>query len=657
MAEQKILTDYLNGMGRTKLKNIKFNDDFTTLALAEADASMVARATFCQVGGIIYYRQTAGQTLKAVIDEPTLTTTLTTLQNNVTNQITQSKAFTPFDASVGGATLPTGGKNGQGYYVTASGTVSGTVFTANDVFFAKQDNPTLISHFGDIVPIASLASAGIAGVVKIATTLAEYNAGITDSGLSVSAPVIASLIATINASLTAIINSKESEIAPATVTASGIVSAMGTYIGAIADRTKIVTTGLFKNLYDFTVAAIAVLATRVTGLETRNALKFSVELTDINGVITETFYAGLQAAVDYADSQTATNKRVIVRQDTRITTTIKLKSSIVIDFNYHDVYAVSDITLFDDALMVSTNGGIVELVGIKDLVVAVTDTTGSINSIMRMTGTGTNRRYRIHAENIYTAISIFRCGSVNTMGYATSLDIIVANVIDCYSTSGTVTSNYNDRYGAMAAHHSNRLFDLGLITIRIDCQVGKFTRCMGLINSTGSFSQSTETTNYLQMDCPIIKITSNYVASGLDLFVIIHAKTNLITLGVSLVKATGSGLWFMFKNTTIRSICFALDANQANYHALTDGLMNTHPTTPTGIPVANFMGACTLSSYQSKFYVNNTIGSSIEVRILGTLGSTMDINGTPVGGTLMVGNEFAIMPELGMRQTNGVGAI
>ena len=174
MAEQKIFSDYLNGMGKAKLKNIKFNDDFSTLALAEADASMVARATFCQVGGTIYYRQTAGQSLKAVIDEPTLTTTLTTLQNNVTNQITQSKAFTPFDASVGGATLPTGGKNGQGYYVTASGTVAGTVFTANDVFFAKQDSPTLISHFGDIVPIASLASAGIAGVVKIATTLAEY---------------------------------------------------------------------------------------------------------------------------------------------------------------------------------------------------------------------------------------------------------------------------------------------------------------------------------------------------------------------------------------------------------------------------------------------------------------------------------------------------
>lgn len=655
MAEQKILTDYLNGMGRTKLKNIKFNDDFTTLALAEADASMVARATFCQVGGIIYYRQTAGQALKAVIDEPTLTATLGTLQTNISNQIAQSKAFTPFDASTGGAVLPTGGKNGQGYYVTGSGTVAGTLFTANDVFFAKQDNPTLIAHFGDIVPIASLASAGIAGVVKIATTLAEYNTGIADTGLSVSAPVIASLIATINGSLTAIINSKELEIAPATVVASGIVSAMATYIAGIADKTKIVTTGLFKNLYDYTIAAIAVLATRVTSLETKNAQKYSVELTDSNGAITEVFYATLQAAVDYADTQTVTNKRILVRQDTKITTTIKLKSSIVIDFTDHDVYAVADITLFDDALMASNNGGIVELVGIKDLVVAITDTTGSTNAIMKMTGTGTNRRYRIHAENIYTAISILRTGTITTTGLATSMDVISNNAIDCYSTSGTIVSNYNDRYGTMSAHHSNRLFDIGLATVRVDCQVGKYTRCMGLINNVGL--GGTDTTCYLNIESPMIKITTNYVASGQDMIVIINAKIHLLTLGVSIVKTTGNGLNFVFKNTAVRSMCYSLDANQSIYHALTDGFMNTPTNASSAFPVANFVGACTISSYQNKFYVNSTVGSAVEVRILGTLGSTMDINGYAIGGTIMVGIDFGTSPETGFRQALQVGSI
>ena len=636
MAEQKIFSDYLNGMGKAKLKNIKFNDDFTTLALAEADASMVARATFCQVGGTIYYRQTAGQSLKAVIDEPTLTTTLTTLQNNVTNQITQSKAFTPFDASVGGATLPTGGKNGQGYYVTASGTVAGTVFTANDVFFAKQDSPTLISHFGDIVPIASLASAGIAGVVKIATTLAEYNAGITDAGLSVSAPVIASLIATINASLTAIINSKESEIAPATVTASGIVSAMGTYIGAIADRTKIVTTGLFKNLYDFTVAAIAVLATRVTGLENRNAQKFSVELTDTNGVITEIFYNSLQAAVDYADTQTVTNKRILVRQDTKITTTIKLKSSIVIDFTDHDVYATSDITLFDDALMASTNGGIVELIGIKDLVVAITDTTGSTNGIMRMTGTGTNRRYRIHAENIYSAISILRTNPHVTVGLATSMDVVVENVIDCYSTSGNIVSNYNDRYGVVSAHHSNRIFDVNILCIRIDCVASKFIRGMGIINN--SVADGNAIISYLYMECPVIIVTTNYVASGTALDCVFHAKNYLLTYGMSLVKIVANALILTMKSTTVHQMCMNSEVvgNIALYHTVNDGVLNTTSTGSTGIPAIQWVGSCVLTTYSGKYFTFTNIGMAVECRIQGILLTNTDINSTTIGGTLIV---------------------
>lgn len=658
MAEQKILSDYLNGMGKAKLKNIKFNDDFTTLALAEADASMVARGTFCQVVGTIYYRQTAGQPLKAVIDEPTLTTTLSTLQTNITNQIAQSKAFTPFDASAGGATLPTGGKNGQGYYVTASGTVAGTLFSANDVFFAKQDNPTLISHFGDIVPIASLATAGVAGVVKIATTLAEYNTGIADTGLAVSAPVIASLISTINASLTAIINSKELEIAPATVLGSGIVVAMGNYIAAISDKTKIVTTGLFKNLYDYTIAAIAVLTTRVTSLEDKNAKKFSVELTDASGVITETFYTTLQSAVDYADTQTVTNKRIIVRQDSKITTTIKLKSSIVIDFTDHDVYAVSDITLFDDALMASANGGIVELIGIKDLVVAITDTTGSTNAIMKMTGTGTNRRYRIHAENIYTAISILKTATIATTGLATSLDVISENVIDCYSTSGNIVSNYNDKYGSMSAYHSNRLFDVGLATLRIDCVVGKYTRCMGLINNTGL--GGTDTTTFLYMECPNVKITTNYVASGSDLYCVFHVKNYLITHGMSLVKATGNGLILNMKNTCVRSVCQNSDVvgNIALYHTTSDALLNTATNAASAIPTIIWVGSCFVFAAHFRYYINATVGNAVETRVFGVLVSNMPVNSTLVGGNVIEDSyAFYNLSDYVARQANVTGSV
>lgn len=650
MSEQKILSGFLNGMGVAQLKGLRFQK-FTSLALAEADASMASEGTFCQVNTVVYFRQVAGQSLKAIIDEVQLGTQLTTLQSAVTNQITQSKAFMPFNASVGGATLPTGGKNGQGYYVTSGGTVAGTVFTANDVFFAEQDNPTLPSHFGDIVPIASLATAGIAGVVKIATTLSEYNANIADPSTSVSAPVIASLIATINSSLSAILNLRDNEIAPATVSSSGIVVAMGAYIAGISDKTRIVTTGLFKNLYDFTAASVLSLANRASALETKNAQKFSVELTDSSGVITEVSYITLQGAIDYADTQTVTNKRIVVRQDTKITATIKLKSSIVIDFTGHDVYAVSDITLFDDALMASANGGIVELVGIRDLVVAITDTTGSTNAIMKMTGSGTNRRYRIHAENIYTAISILRTTAFSTLGAATSMDVIAENVIDCYSTSGSTISNYNDKYGVMAAHHSNRLFETNVLSIKIDCIVSKFVRCMGLINN--SVADGNAVTSYFYMECPSIVITTNYVASGTMLDCHFHAKNYLLTYGMSLVKITANGLVMSMKNTIVRSMCLNSDVvgNIALYHTTADALLNTTVNGSTGIPIIQWFGASMALAYHARYYINNTVGMAVECRIMGTLCSNMDVNASVIGGTLIVdSNAFAQSADVNARK-------
>lgn len=600
MAEQKILSEYLNGMGKAKLKNIKFNDDFTTLALAETDISMVARGTFCQVGSIIYYRQTAGQPLKAVIDEPTLNTILTTLQSNINNQIAQSKAFTPFDASVVGATLPNGGKNGQGYYVTGSGTVAGMVFTANDVFFAKQDNPTTIAHFGDIVPIASIGTSGVYGVVKIATTLAEYNAGITDNNLSISAPVIKALLDTINATLSSI-----NEV-------------------------------------------ISVLNTRTTTIEDRLNKKFCVELTDAAGVCTQTYYSGLQAAIDFADAQTVTNnqtvtnKRILVRQDCKITATTKLKSSIVIDFTGHDLYAVSDITLFDDALMTPNNGGHVELIGIKDLVVAIQDTTGSTNAIMKMTGSGTNRRYRIHAENIFTAISIFRTGNIATTGVATAMDVISENVIDCYSTAGATVSNYNDKYGAMAAHHSNRLFEIGSAVVRIDCVVTKHTRCMGLINNVGGAAE----TSYLYMECPSIVVTTNYLVSGTSLDCTFHAKNYIVIYGMSLTKITANGLILNMKSSCVYQMALPGDVvgNIALYHTTSDGILNTNAAFSTGIPIIHWIGSCVLSGYSGKYY---TFPAPVECRIQGVLCSNMEINASVLGGSLIVDlNSFNILTNV-----------
>lgn len=638
MNEQKILQSFLNGQGVTQLKGLRFMQ-YTTLANAEADTLMTQAGAFCQVGTIIYYRATVGQALKAVIDEAQLATQLTTLQNNVTNQIAQSKAFTPFDASSAGS-LPTGAsvKNGQGFYVTGSGTVGGLTFTANDVFFAKQDNPTLAAHFGDIVPIASIATAGIAGVVKIATTLAEYNAGITDANLSVSAPVINSLLSTITGSINTIVNSKELEINPTNVTNNGIVASFNSWVGAISDKTRIVTTGLLKNLYDFTVTTIASMGVRITDLETRNSKKYSVEITDANGAITETFYTGLQGAIDFADTQTtATSKRILVRQDVKITSTIKLKSSIVIDFTDHDVYAVSDLTLFDDALMSSTNGGHIELIGIKDLVVAISDSTGSTNAILKTTGTGTNRRYRLHAENIYSAISLFKSSSISTNGTATQLDILVENVLDCYSTSGNIVSNYNDRYGAITAHHSTRVIDIASAAFKVDIVVGKFLRCMGFIHSM-PFDGSGST--YCYLECPTVRIMMSYLASGSQLHLWFHVKNSLTTAGASFVKILASGLFLNSKNSIMRSLGASGDftGSLATYHAAGDAVMNT-PASLNGVPVITFYGTCILTAVTTLFY-QASVAVGIETYIIGTLCSNIELNSVVKGGQLITDTQF-----------------
>ena len=646
MNDLKILQSFLNGQGVTQLKGVRFMQ-YGSLATAEADTLNAQAGAFCQVGTIIYFRATAGQPLKAIIDEAQLTTQLTTLQNNVTNQIAQSKAFTPFDASSAGS-LPTGAsvKNGQGFYVTASGSVGGLTFTANDVFFAKQDNPTTAAHFGDIVPIASIATAGIAGVVKIATTLAEYNAGITDANLSVSAPVINSLLSTITGSINTIINSKELELNPTNVTNNGIIASFNSWVGAISDKTRIVTTGLLKNLYDYVNTTIGLLGVRVTALETRNSNKFGVEITDTNGAITETFYTSLQAAIDYADSQSsATSKRVVVRQDTKITTTIKLKSSIVIDFTDHDVFAVSDITLFDDALMSSNNGGHIELISIKDLVVAFTDSTGSTNAILKTTGTGTNRRYRLHAENIYTAIPIFRSSSITTNGTASQLDILVENVIDCFSTSGSIVSNYNDRYGTISTYHSTRLIDITSAAFKIDVLVGKFMRCNGFINAT---PYDPSGSNYCYLECPTVRIMMSYLVSGStagQLYLTVHVKNTLTTLGASFGKGN---YYLIVKNTMMRSFGVAGDfvGNLGLYHSASDSIMNG----TSSLPAIVFTGSCTLLSNTALFY-QTSVASAIETWVNGTLMTNIEINSIAKGGQIITESAFGgyYSPESSLR--------
>lgn len=575
MSDFKILQDFVNGKGIAQLKGLRFLQfGAGALATAESDASTQAVGTFCQVGTVVYYRAVSGQALRAFVDDSQLTAQLAAFQTTISNQIASSNAFIPFDAS-SASSLPTGTsiKNGQGFYVTASGTVSGLTFTANDVFFSKKDNPTLASDFGDIVPIAQLATSGVAGLVKIATTLAEYNAGIADTNLAVSAPAL-------------------------------------------------------KLLLDGVNTQISSITSRVTNLENRLNQKFTVELTDTNGGIAESTFTDLQSAINYADSQTATNKKIIVRQDTKITTTIKFKSSILIDFMGHDVYANSDITLFDDSLVVSNNGGHFELMNIKDLVVAISDATGSTNAIFKMTGTGTNRRYRVHTENIYTAISIFRATGTIATGTATSFDLLVNNVVDSYSTGGSVVSNYNDKYGSITAHHSNRLFESVGTDIKYDINIGKYLRCNGFMNSGAS-----SLTTGVYLECPTIVIMMNYFATGLGTLFVIHAKNTFFTLGISLVKATGAALILHFRNTTIRCMGNSFSGNIATYHAVGDAIMNT-PATPTGVPVIAFFGTCSLFAFAPLLYQAN-VASGIETGIVGTLITNIEPNSVVKEGALI----------------------
>jgi hypothetical protein len=200
MAEMLLYGQDLNGAGLSKEKGLRFNS-FATLALAEADQSMVAQGNRATVGNLIYWRAELGQPLVPLIGQGDLTTQLNALSTTLENKIAQSNAFAPFNASTATG-LPTGPsiKAGKGFNVTVSGTVAGQEFKAGDIFFSLIDNPQSLVDFGDIVPIASIASVGVSGVVKIAEVLADYTNS-TDSKMAVSVPVLKSLLASVNSSI------------------------------------------------------------------------------------------------------------------------------------------------------------------------------------------------------------------------------------------------------------------------------------------------------------------------------------------------------------------------------------------------------------------------------------------------------------------------
>ena len=109
-----------------------------------------------------------------------------------------------WNAGAVGATLPTTRtdgsplKEGDPILVTNGGTVGGVVFSSNDVFYALQNSPTLIGHFGDVAPAGvSAASFSTAGVTKILATGMQLATAIDENenlGFAVSGEALSSYL-------------------------------------------------------------------------------------------------------------------------------------------------------------------------------------------------------------------------------------------------------------------------------------------------------------------------------------------------------------------------------------------------------------------------------------------------------------------------------